>query len=410
MANLSNQLARQESEDVAKGVRRMLASPLLLADSDPEMFKLICLRRVPLQRWFEYYCGWRLIIEPRQGHVRLVKVGGGRDASRPAKRHRTSRAPFDRRRYTLYCLLAAELAAVPMTTIGMLADRIVQATAAEAGISTFATERRDERAAFVDALKLLERQGVVDPTDGSTETYLEHEDAKVLFTVNSSRLLALLAAPVSPSRMADELAEGEPNIDEILQLLSAEPRYGDASDPVAEVSETQRNLWFRHSFMRRLFDEPVVYKSDLTEEQLSYLTSLTGKLMLRRAAEQAGFVLEERAEGYLLVDPDGIATDERFPDDRNTAKTAALLLLDHLVAMGSWLRWDQIVDHAERLLAKAPAWAKGYQSDGGATRLAEDGLRVLTAFQLAVREQDQVRALPAAARYTVERIRGDENA
>jgi hypothetical protein len=46
------------------------------------------------------------------------------------------------------------------------------------------------------------------------------------------------------------------------------------------------------------------------------------------------FRLEERAEGYLLVDPDGLATDQRFPDDAAHSKIAALVLLDQLVAAG----------------------------------------------------------------------------
>ena len=58
-------------------------------------------------------------------------------------------------------------------------------------------------------------------------------------------------------------------------------------------------------------------------DELAYLGSPTGRQIVRRAAEQGGFVLEERADGLLLVDPDGIATDSRFPDDSATARVAA---------------------------------------------------------------------------------------
>ncbi len=70
-------------------------------------------------------------MEPRQGYARLVKVRADADPSRPARRRRSTKAPFDRRRYTLLCLVAAEALAAPVTTIGMLAQRVVQAAGAD---------------------------------------------------------------------------------------------------------------------------------------------------------------------------------------------------------------------------------------------------------------------------------------
>ena len=57
--------------------------------------------------------------------------------------------------------------------------------------------------------------------------------------------------------------------------------------------------------------------------------------------------LEERAEGFLVVDPDAIATDTRFPDDDSHAKVAALLLLDRL-ARGP-ARIEELVEEAHAL-------------------------------------------------------------
>lgn len=406
MTALDNQLARQESEEIARGVRVLLATPLLVSDHDRDGFDLVRRRRGPLEKWFDYYCGWRLVVESRHGYARLVKVHAQPDATRPARRQRSARAPFDRRRYTLLCVLAAELLSGPVTTIGLLAERVVHATANDDEIPTFDTARRDERSAFVDSLKLLERLGAVAATDGATESFLEHEDAKVLYRVDATLLLRLMAAPVPPSRVANEHVGGEPEARNA--RLRHEARYGDATDAAADASEVQRNLWLRHSLMRRLLNDPVVYRADLSPEQLAYLDSLTGRLLVRRAAEQAGFVLEERAEGMLLVDPDAIATDDKFPDDRNNAKVAALVLLDHLVASEVPLERAALVEHAERLLASAPVWARAYQSDDGAARLAEDGVRVLCAFGLARADDEGVHALPAAARYTV--VRPDSEA
>ncbi|MFD0477126.1 TIGR02678 family protein [Nonomuraea thailandensis] len=349
-------------------------------------------RRGPLIQWFDYFCGWRLVVEPRQGYARLVKTGppGPRTASRPARRRRATRAPFDRRRYTLLCLCSAELLTSPVTTIGMLAQRVVQAAAVEPDVPAFDPVRNEERAAFVDAVKLLEHYGAVTAMDGVTDAYLGDEDAKVLYRVDTTRVIRLLAAPVPPSRVTTP-ATGA------LEELTTEARYGGD-----EPTGTQRNLWARHSLVRRLLDEPVVYRDELTETQAAYAASLTGCRLLRRAAEEAGFVLEERAEGLLLVDPDAIATDTRFPDDGSHAKVAALLMLDLLVTAGP-VTAGRLDAEAARLLRRFPQWARAYQSDGGGPRLAADALEVLTQFGLARRGADQVAALPAAARYRVGR-------
>ncbi|GAB2922562.1 TIGR02678 family protein [Nonomuraea sp. N2-4H] len=404
MSTLANQLVRAEKEELARAIRTLLGRPLVSAHDDPAAFDLVRKRRGPLIQWFDYFCGWRLIVEPRQGYARLVKVRSEPGSTRPARRRRTTRAPFDRRRYTLLCLCAAELLTSPVTTIGMLAGRVAQAAAVEPGVPAFEPVRVEERAAFVDAVKLLEHYGALTAMDGATDAYLDDEEAKVLYRVDTMRIIRLLAAPVPPS----EAAAAEP-VESVWEgggppvALTAEARYG-----AGEPSETQRALHARHTLIRRLLDEPVVYRDELTPAQAAYAASLTGRRILRRAAEEAGFVLEERAEGFLLVDPDGIATDSRFPDDGNHAKVAALLMLDLLVTSGpvSAARLDE---EAAELLRRFPQWAKAYQSDGGGPRLAADALEVLVRFGLARRTGDRVAALPAAARYRVDRAAVQED-
>ncbi|MEW1844824.1 TIGR02678 family protein [Nonomuraea angiospora] len=394
MSSLANQLVRAEKEEIARAIRTLLGRPLVSLHDDAAAFDLIRKRRQPLIQWFDYFCGWRLVVEPRQGYARLVKVRSEASATRPARRRRTTRAPFDRRRYTLLCLCAAELLTSPVTTIGMLAQRVVQAAAVEAGVPAFDPVRGEERAAFVDALKQLEHYGVITAMDGATDSYLDDEDAKVLYRVDTTRVIRLLAAPVPPSRIA---ADGDDPMERVLGTLTSEPRYGGD-----EPTGTQRNLWARHSLIRRLLDEPVVYRDELTPEQSAYAASLTGRQIIRRAAEEAGFVLEERAEGFLLIDADATATDTKFPDDGSHAKVAALLMLDLLVSAGP-VRAARVDAEAAELLRRFPQWAKAYQSDGGGPRLAADALEVLELFGLARRTGDRVAALPAAARYRVDR-------
>ncbi|UQA91938.1 TIGR02678 family protein [Streptomyces halobius] len=412
MSTLANQLAAAEREEVARGIRLLLARPLLTEAGDPPGFDLVRRRREPLAKWFDYTCGWSLVVEPRRGYARLAKVRADADASRPARRPRSGRAPFDRRRYVLLCVTAAELLSVPMTTIGLLADRVVQATAADQTLPAFDPVHRSERMAFVDVLKLLESYGVLRAVDGATEAYVESAEAKVLYRVDTTLLMRLSAAPVGASRLAVPPDEVPLRFAELLAGLVRERRYGGSPEAAGDgtmeevrsepaASDAQRNLRLRHSVLRRLFDDPVLYRADLTEEELTYVTSLTGRQLLRRSVDQAGFVLEERAEGFLLVDPDALATDFRFPDDTSTARVAALLLLEPVCAMPAGMLPEQLAEAGADLLRRFPRWAKAYQSEDGAARLAEDAVRVLCDVGLVRRAGGRVVARPAAYRYRV---------
>ncbi|MER6665067.1 TIGR02678 family protein [Amycolatopsis japonica] len=398
--SLTNQLVIAEREEVARGIRALLATPLIGERGSPETFDLIRRRREPIRQWFDYYCGWTLTVEPRLGYARLVKVRAAADPTRPARRLRSGRAAFDRRRYVLLCVVAAELLTVPVTTIGLLAGRVAQASAADDLVTTFDAATRAERLAFVDVLKLLESYGVLEAADGDPESFVDDPAAKVLFRVDATLLLRLLAAPVGPSQLAVPADDVALRFEELLEAVSHEQRYGLSSgrhEDTPSASDVQRNLWLRHTVFRRLVDDPVLYFAELTAEERAYLGTPTGRQLLRRAAEQGGFVLEERAEGVLLVDVDGLATDERFPDDGSNAKVAALLLLD---ALDEPRTIDYLQKATAKLLKRFPRWAKTYRGKDGVRRLTVDALAVLTGFGLVRTEAELVRPLPAAARYT----------
>ncbi|MFD4676563.1 TIGR02678 family protein [Lentzea sp. NPDC058450] len=347
MSRTGNQLARLESEEVARGVRLLLARPLLTARQDRDGFDLIRRRREPITKWFDYYCGWRVVVEPRAGYARLFKTTSRPDRTRPA---------FDRRRYVLLCLVCAELLTTPTTTLDDLS----------AQLPDFDPARRSDRNAFNDVLTFLEEHGAVELNEQ--------------VQADPTLITRLLSAPVPPSTV------------DTLEDLTRETRYDTA----------HRSLWQRHSVMRRLIDDPVLYKDDLSATQLAFLSSPAGRKVVQTGITLAGCTLEERKEGYVVVDTDAIATDTRFPDDDNNAKVAALLLLDRL-ALGPATTED-LVEESRELLTKFRTWAKAYQSDGGADRLAADGIELLEAFGLARTENGTVHRLPAAARYAVEEL------
>jgi uncharacterized protein (TIGR02678 family) len=398
MSTLANQLVAAEREDVARAIRLLLGHPAITERSDPAAFDLVRRRQDPLAKWFDYHCGWQLVVEPRLGYARLLKIRSIPDQSRPARRARSGRAPFDRRRYTLLCVTSAELVNVAVTTVGLLADRVVQACAADPVLPAFDSASRTERMAFVDALRLLESLGALQVLDGTTESYTDSAEAKVLYRVDATVLLRLTAAPVGASRIGVPAEELAPRFEELLRGIVHEQRYGGGS--AGETgSAAQSNLRLRHSILRRLFDDPVLHHEDLTPEEVAYLASLTGRQIVRRAAEQSGFLLEERADGLLLVDPDGIATDSRFPDDSASARVTALLLLEPLLAATSGLTPEELANVTRTLLLRFPRWAKHYQAADGPERLAQDAVQVLVDFDLAQKRGGRVVARPAAARY-----------
>lgn len=421
MSNLTNQLVIAEREEVSRCIRLLLANPLISERVAAESFDLVRRRREPVRKWFEYYCGWSLVVEPRLGYARLTKVRAATDAGRPARRHRSGRAPFDRRRYVLLCVVAAELLSVPVTTIGLLADRVSRASGTDAVVAGFDTASRAERMAFVDVLRLLESYGAIEVIDGSTESYVDSEAAKVLYRIDTTLLMRLLAAPLGLSQLAVPLDEVTLRFDELLCVVTQERRYGAVADRTGTqragteqrsavprdgavpVSDTQRNLWLRHSIFRRLTDDPVVYLDDLSADERAYLASPTGRQLLRRAASEGGFLLEERAEGIMLVDPDGLATDSRFPDDAGNAKVAALHLLDSIGTTA--VTTEQLQREATALLDRFPRWAKGYRGEDGVAQLVSDAVQILAGFGLVRVDGGLVHPLPAAARYAVGTIR-----
>lgn len=144
-------------------------------------------------------------VSPGEGVVtgfstaRLAKVrapGSYTALPRPARRVRGTGAPFDRRRYTLFFLAAAELTVLNRTTIGLLAQRVAHTCANEEGIADFDSSVRTELAALVDTLLLLEQYGALSAVDGSTQSYLAGDDALVLYRADPARVGRLLSSPV----------------------------------------------------------------------------------------------------------------------------------------------------------------------------------------------------------------------
>jgi uncharacterized protein (TIGR02678 family) len=376
-----------------------------------------------LIQWFDDVTGWKLIVDVRRGFARLVKTGSFGDHRRPAESSRGSRRPFTRRRYALLCLLMATLeAADRQTTLRDMAGAVAAATAALDDVDTFDPTRRDERAALIEAVLFLVDRGVLEEKDARDDYVDQPGTANALYHVDSRRLAALLITPRAiaaascaaevfhddryapwDSVIAEEATAAVPVWLQRSEVLPPAPIRGD-DEAARPTTDTQRRLRIRHRLMRRLLDDPVLYYVDMTSSEREFLTSITAWAV--RRLSDVGFEVERRAEGWLLVDPDSVATDVTFPagETGGNVKQTALLLVDALVSKAratdthTWAT-GEVTEMVHALLAKHPRWAAAYQGDDGRS-LTRDVLHLLASLSLVRLDDLTVTVLPAAARYT----------
>jgi len=391
MTTLQTDLDRER----AGAIQHLLRHPLLDVDGDRDAYALVARHAAWLTDWFDVACGWTLHVDPAAGFARLVKRHARPDPTRPLLRRRGSGGPFDRRRYELLCLVAAELVSHQVTTVGLLAQAVASST-------DFATDRHRDRVAFVDALLVLQSWRAVTVTSGDVEDFAGDQRANALLTADLSRLHRLIASATAPSRLDPDLST-----EDAVGELRREPRYGMAEH--ADVGDPNR--WVRHHLARQLVDGPVLHVDECTEAELSYLSSSGGREWLRARVAEAGFTLEERAEGLLAVDEGARATDETFPAPNGTVHQLALLLVDELVDPGpapdgTPLRTPrhrtmvELTAATGRRLDAHPSWARAFQGDGGAERLTADAVALLASFGLVRSDGNVVEARPALCRYS----------
>lgn len=385
-------LTREHAAERAEAVRVLLRSPMLDRDRYPGDFALVARQRDWLATYFEDSCGWDLTVDLARGYARLEKRSATPDASRPARRSRGDKAAFDRRRYELLCLVCADLTSHPVTTIGLVAANVAAASA-DSPAGRFDTAKRKERAAFVDALKLLADWGVVRFESGDVDAFVASDTGNALVSTDAPRLHRLIASATAPSRID---AVDAVTTDDAVDALRAEPRYDRADDDEARLRGT------RHRLCRRVLDDPAVYRSDLPDDEAAYLDNPAGRRWLRERVQAAGLLLEERAEGLVAVDADAIATDVVFPAPSDNVKQMALVLVDTFVGRAS-VSMAEATARVEQLLAAHPSWARDFRDDTGAGRLARAAVRLLADLRLVDCDGDVVVPRPALARYALPR-------
>ena len=372
------------SQDVAQrreAARALLRTPVLTAAEDAEELAMVRRHAAALKSTFATLLGYPLFVESK--FARLMKAPLA-DAAPVRAAHRASGGEFTARTYVFVALLCAALLA-PEVGEQVLVSTLVgqlRADASTAGIDmgdTIGDQRQ-----LVAAFRQLLTWGVIEETAGTVTAWGERRE-EALLTVHRAVLPHLLAR-----RLAD--------LDGPAALLAVQV------DPVEQP---------RRSLRRKLVENPLVRREDLTDAELDVLSR--ERTELTRVLDDAfGLVVEVRAEGAIAYDPDRELSDIEFPGT-GTVKQAALLLIDallqvHQPAAGAvatvsgrtspgqlcaWAEVDALLADLSRRYAKV--WGADYVKDPG--RLRDDTVALLAAVSLATPGDTGLVVHPAAARY-----------
>jgi uncharacterized protein (TIGR02678 family) len=365
------------NDDARDAGRQLLRTPLITAALQPEAHRQIRRHANELVPMFRKYLGYRLAVDARL--ARLYKSGLGRGERRPMQRG--SKAAFSVRDYTYLALICSVLLNTGQQVLLSSLVTDVEQAAAEAAIA-LSQDTRNERLAFVHALRQLIAWGALVEEDGSVDRYSEGKTAEALLTIERDVVRELL------SRSLRDVVDQE----ELVRV---------AADVAPEA--------VRHRVRRRIVECPVVLFADLPETERAWL-----RQSQRREAqlldENFGLRLEIRIEGVAAFDPIDELTDVYFPRDGTLAQ-AALLTVSALVDMAESCEVDSplvpitaaaIAELAVSLADRhGRSWAKEYV--GHPDRLAQDIEELLLDAGLVVRQEDgglHMRAI--AARYAPE--------
>jgi len=390
-------------------LRALLRNPLLSATGETaEQYVLVRRHSQWLKQWFAKFPVWNLHIDGELARLRKTPAECF-DDTRPAI-DRGSGAAFTKRRYALLCMALAALEQLDrQTTLGQLAQTIMELLAVDRDLQTaglfFDSANYDQRRDLVHAVRFLVDSGVLRKIDGDERQFRDRDSEDALYDINRHILAEILQGKHSPSsiEMASREIASPQSREELLSVRAAELN----DDPIPATEEARRQ-WIRSRLVRTLLDDPVLYFQDLNDEERSYLEKHRGPL-LREICEATGLIAEVRREGIALVEA-GDLTDLRLPD-RDTESHLSLLLVQWFaqcfrVRRGEAISISEVQAHVRDLIrVHGTEWQKDIHEAGTEIRMSEDALSRLRALRLIQLSSDGVIPLPASGRYAAaERI------
>lgn len=352
--------------DLRAAARHLAAHPLVLSENDPDTFRLLRRYEHELDRWFTQRFGYRLEVTADAARLFKSTVVVQRRALRTAA---DPGRPFSVREYTMLALALAAVAAGP--SVISLRDLLheIRSAATEAGVTV--RETTSDRRSLVTALKWMIHHGAASETHDRVDRYATDSEADAVLRIRPDRV-ALLPLPA--------LARSE-TVEDLL----------DRSDQ----RQSSSRAWMRST----LLEEPVLYRSDLSDDEWTELRRRLGEES-DIFDEMFGLRLEARAEGVAVIDPDDGMTDSRFPRS-GTVAHAALLLIDRLTAGGSpSVARCEVVENVASLAGEHGRYWSQLADDPES--LTDAVLELLQDHRLTDTRDGTVWLLPAAWRYTAD--------
>ena len=352
--------------DLRAAARHLAQHPLMLSESDPDTFRLVRRYEHELDRWFTQRFGYRLEVTADTARLYKSTVVVTRRALRTAAE---PGRPFSVREYTMLALSLAAVAAGP--SIISLRDLLheIRSAATEAGVPV--TEAILDRRALVAALKWMIRHGAASEAHDRVDRYATDSEADAVLRIRPDRV-AMLPLPV--------LARSE-TVEDLLDR--------------SELRQSSLRAWMRSA----LLEEPVLYRSDLSDDEWAELRRRLGEES-SIFDEMFGLRLEARAEGVAAIDPDDGMTDSKFPRS-GTVAHAALLLINRLTEAGSdSVALCEVVETVASLAEEHRRYWSQLADDPD--RLTDAALELLQDHRLTDTCGETVRLLPAAWRYAAD--------
>lgn len=350
--------------------RILLQKPVVTAIRDPESMALIRSHAKALKSMFATQLGYTLTVE--SSFARLSKAPLELSAPpRPLVRRNGGRLGASS--YAVLALAGAALMAPGFGDQILVSALVTQIRTDAADRSITLSDNISDRRRIVAALGVLIEWGVLVETDGSVTDWAEGTEGEALLTICRPLLPHLLTRALGP--------------------------HATVNDVVSPRTEHPRRR-----LRRRLAEDPVVLREDLSPDEVDILSRDRTELT-RQLDEHFGLSLEVRAEGALAYDAQGRLTDVEFPGS-GSVKQAALLLIGELLDRracisedtGFFMPWS-IVDAvlADLTNRHKKAWKTEYVESTKSLRT--DVVSLIVSLALAQTREHGLWLHHAAARY-----------
>jgi uncharacterized protein (TIGR02678 family) len=386
-----------QKEERRAAICALLRNPLLSVTNNGDAFRTVRLHAHWLRKWFLRWPNWSLIVTADVARLRK-HPSPRKDSTRGLldKSSSVERTHFTRRQYALLCIVLAIVESEGrQTTIQQIARKTEVFVRVHLHDTHFTFDPKvlANRRELVAVMRFLQ-QHVLVRSDGDDQGYV-HGESDCLYRINRASLAMILCSSKGASTVSAV------SLDDFVEGLNAieTPAFTDA-----------QNRELQNRLVRRLLDDPVMYFDELTVQEYQYFNDQAERLT-RELHRATGMIVERRAEGVALLDPEGCWTDLGMPETGTRGHLTLLLAEwfgerlrdegDHVIRIQ---RSDVLERVTELTRIHETRWRKNANTPEGIKILANESLELLQSLALIEVDGKSVIPRPAVARYSLGEI------